>query len=247
MKTGFKVGGAVLAVALAGFMLAGPAQADSAQPMPTQTYNWSGLYIGGTTGYLWGNSQHCDGGTGPNACTNSFSVRGFTGGGTLGYNWQADDFVLGVETDLSGASAKGGTSSNASYGCGGSGPICRTQLDWYGTVRGRLGYAGWDDHLPSIVGSRNWLPYVTGGLAYGRIYASVGAPIQTSNNDIRFGWTFGGGIEYAPVKSWSVRLEYLYTALGKLFYDTAQKCGFKSCTAVGNYYNNVRIGADYHF
>src|SRR5690348_1492372 len=187
MKTGFKVGGAALAAALAGFMLAAPAQADSTQPMPTQTYNWSGLYIGGTTGYLWGNSQHCDGGTGPNACTNSFNVRGLTGGGTLGYNWQADNFVLGVETDLSGASAKGGTSSNASYGCGGSGPICRTQLDWYGTVRGRLGYAGWDDHLPSIAGSRNWLPYVTGGLAYGRIYASVGAPIQTSNNDIRFG------------------------------------------------------------
>lgn len=225
--------------------MAASAWADSSPS--AQAYNWSGLYIGGTTGYLWGNSQRCDGGTGPNAYTNSFSVRGFTGGGTLGYNWQVDDFVLGMETDLSGDSAKGGTSTNAAYSCGGAGPICRTQLDWYRAVRGRLGYAGWDDHLPSIAGNRNRLPCVTGGLAYGRIYISAGAPIVVSDNDVRFGWAFGGGIEYAPATKWSIRFVYLYTTRGKLFYDTAHVCGFKSCVAVDNQYSNVRMGADYHF
>lgn len=247
MKTGFKVGDAALvAAALAALMMAAPAQAGETSP-PAQAHNWGGLYIGGTAGYLWGSSQHCDGGTGPSSCGNTFSVNGFTGGGTLGYNWQIDDFVLGTEADLSGANAKGGTTTNGTYSCGGSGPICRSELDWYGTVRGRLGYAGWDDHLPSVGGNSNWLPYVTGGLAYGRIYASAGAPIVTSNGGVRFGWTAGAGIEYAPVKHWSVRIEYLYTALGKLFYDTAHACGLKSCTATDNSYNNVRLGADYHF
>ena len=217
-------------------------QAAAAADMPLKAataaipFNWTGLYVGATAGYVFGSSQHCDP-PGSRFCTNSFAVDGFIGGGTLGYNWQWSNWVAGLETDFSGASARGSTTSlRGSFSCGTAVLICRTQLDWFGTVRGRLG-AAYD----------RFLPYVTGGFAYGRLYADLGVP-ATSNSDTRGGWTMGGGIEYALApQHWSAKLEYLYVHLGNLFYDTARLCGNLTCTAVHNDFNIVRLGVNYRF
>ena len=60
------------------------------------------------------------------------------------------------------------------------------KLPWFGTVRGRLGYA-YD----------RFLPYVTGGLAYGNIEANPSFGF-TSASTTNAGWTIGAGVEFAP-------------------------------------------------
>lgn len=198
-------------------------------------YNWTGLYIGGTAGYVFGSSQHCDTAL---FCTDTFNVDGFAGGGTLGYNWQMGNWVAGLETDFSGSTASGTTSNSLTFGCG-LPATCYTDLNWFGTVRGRIG--------PTY---DNWLPYITGGFAYGGLKAGLGnsvPPNGLSASGTRTGWALGSGIEYAFMNHWSVKLEYLYFQLGDLFYDTAQLCSALSCTAVHNNFNLVRLGANYRF
>ena len=88
------------------------ASPPAAAPAP---YNWTGLNIGGTAGYGFGQSQHCD--IAP-FCTDRFDVDGFAGGGTLGYNWQMNNWVAGLESDFSGATLHGTTPSTLAFGCG---------------------------------------------------------------------------------------------------------------------------------
>jgi outer membrane immunogenic protein len=104
--------------------------------------------------------------------------------------------------------------------CAGSG--CETRQTWFGTARGRLGYAGWD----------RWLPYFTGGAAFGGIKTTTGAGVEDTQN--RFGWTLGGGIEYALMSNWTAKVEYLYADLG-----TKNDVSFKE--------NIVRAGLNYRF
>lgn len=194
-------------------------------------YNWTGFYVGATAGYLFGKSQHCDT---PAFCTNAFNVNGFTGGGTVGYNWQMTNWVLGVEADFSGANAKGSTTSVVGvFNCVAN---CDTKLNWWGTVRGRVGYA-----------ADRWLPYVTGGYAYGNLSADLNSGGLSASGS-RSGWTLGAGVEYALMpQNWSVKLEYLYFHLNDLFYDTLHICGQLSCTAVHNNFNVARLGVNYRF
>jgi outer membrane immunogenic protein len=98
------------------------------------------------------------------------------------------------------------------------------KVEWLGTVRARLGY------LPTP----NLLTFVTGGLAYGEIerngaytgsngvtgilvpigYDCTAQPcFSGSRKDTEFGWTMGGGLEYAIVRNWTIRGEYLYVSL----------------------------------
>ena len=229
-------------VALLGLIAIGVGAASAADlpvkappaPVVAPPYNWSGIYIGGTVGYAWGHSRHCDT---PAFCTNGFNVDGVVGGGEVGYNWQWNNWVLGLEADFSGSDAKGDTATVPGvFGCG-PGAICHTKLDWFGTVRGRVGWA-----------FDRFLPYVTGGYAYGRLYADLGIPPVTSASGTRSGWTIGGGLEYAlPWDHWSVKVEYLYVDLDDLFYDTAQVCGSLSCTAVNNHFSIARAGINYRF
>ncbi len=231
----------ISAIAAVAFSQAASAadMATKAPPLPPApvALNWTGLYVGGTFGGVWGRSDHCDT---PAFCTAPINVDGITGGGTVGYNWQSSNWVYGLETDFSGSNARGTTVTIPGvFGCGS--PDCHTSLDWFGTVRGRVG--------PSL---GNWLPYVTGGLVYGRLLAGLGgAPGFTGTGAaaVETDWTVGGGIEYMVpgAAHWSVKLEYLYFQMPNLFYDTAHICGSLSCTAVNNRFNIVRLGANYRF
>ena len=242
MASGLTVWGRVAGVFLAGlFSLQSavaadmPIKAPYAAP-PAMAFNWAGPYAGLVGGYIWGHSRHCDT---PAFCTNGFDVDGMTVGGQLGVNWQWNNWVLGAEADISYANAKGSTTTVPppfGFGCGTAVPTCRTQLDWFGTVRGRVGRA-----------FDRWLPYLTGGYAFGHLYADLGVP-ATSASGTKSGWTAGAGIEYAFAgPHWSAKLEYLYVDLDDLFYDTAQVCGRRSCTAVDNHFNILRLGVNYRF
>ncbi|WP_424629112.1 outer membrane protein [Bradyrhizobium sp. SYSU BS000235] len=181
---------------------------------PEPVANWSGFYIGGNGG----------GGTALNrsslnagAAAGDFNLSpdGYLGGAQIGYNWQAANWVYGLEADFQGSSLQDdrvcllscSTTSFASFD---------QKLQWFGTVRGRLGYS---------LGST--LFYATGGLAYGDVKTRIqefdgGAQtLDQSFSKTKTGYTVGAGIE-SPFefmgmfgKNWTSKTEYLYVDLGR--------------------------------
>lgn len=199
--------------ALAGLLLASGASAadlprrEAPPPPPIPpAFTWTGFYIGANagTGFHAGSSTFTDAAYG--TVTESKSGNGFVGGGQIGYNYQltpGSGWVLGAEADFQGTT----------FGRRGDGAIGSTpyydvspSLDWFGTVRGRVGYA-----------FERWLVYGTGGFAYGGGSTSPYAatyPYALSDTT-RLGYAVGGGVEYALTEKISVKVEGLYVDLGK--------------------------------
>ena len=214
-------------VALAVLMGAASA-ADLRRPAPAPApvyapvaYNWTGFYAGLNAGYGWGSGTLAD---------LDFGPSGGVFGGQIGYNWQNGQIVWGVETDLQ------WTGISASGGCGG-GRVCEVNSDWFGTLRGRVGFTSWD----------RWMPYITGGLAYGNVGASVSN--FGGRSETNAGWTLGAGVEYAWGGGWSGKFEYLFVDLGDF------DCGVRDCgnnprpraNRVDYEANIVRVGVNYRF
>src|SRR5262249_22306178 len=91
---------------------------------------WSGFYIGVNGGGAW--SVDNDKFAKPANAFGGISPSGGFGGGQIGYNWQSSHFVLGVEADLQGASVEDKATDFL-------GTVAKSRLDFFGTVRGRLG------------------------------------------------------------------------------------------------------------
>ena len=153
-------------------------------------FSWIGFYVGINAGYGLGKSNWTDTVTG--ATTGDFDISGGLAGVTVGYNMQLGSAIFGLEGDFDWSNIKGSTTILCAAGC-------ETRNEWLGTVRGRLGYA-----------LDRFLPYLTAGAAFGSFKGTTGAGSFT---ETKVGWTVGGGLEYAFVNSWSVKLEYLYVDL----------------------------------
>ena len=203
-----------------------PAQAaDLPRGMPYKApaayapaYNWTGFYLGIQGGGAWGSSDW-------DGLAVSNSPSGGMIGGTAGYNWQGagSPWVFGLEGDIDWTNIKDSTA------CGGLN--CQTKNNWFGTVRGRVGYA-----------FDRFLPYFTGGLAVGDIEANRTGFI--GSKDTNAGWTIGAGIEGVIAGNWTAKVEYLYADLG----DTT--CSAVACgvpTNVDLTVNVVRAGLNYRF
>jgi len=187
-------------------------------PAYVPAYNWSGFYLGINGGGGWGDSEW-----------NGFGVSNSPSGGliglTYGYNWQAmgSPWVFGFEGDINWTNMKDDAACAPT--------VCETKNNWFGTARGRIGYS-WD----------RWLPYVTGGLAYGDIDANrVGIG---STSDTNVGWAVGAGLEGVIVGNWTAKVEYLHTDLGDITCSAAA-CG--PATNVDFSANIVRGGVNYRF
>ena len=184
-------------------------------------YNWTGFYAGINAGYGFGTA------TWSAAPTANSKPKGMLVGGTVGYNWQAGAIVYGIEGDFNWSDVKGDATCAV-------GITCETKSDWLATFRGRVGYA-----------FDRWLPYVTGGGAYGNVKATVSIPIAglaASSSSDQFGWTIGGGLEYAFLGNWTAKIEYLYVDLGSFNTGPApivNNVSFKE--------NIVRAGLNYKF
>jgi outer membrane immunogenic protein len=97
---------------------------------------------------------------------------------------------------------------------------------WFGTLRGRVGYA-----------VNNILLYGTAGLAYGNLQVELGG---LEENKTRVGWTAGLGMEVGFTPNWSAKVEYLYMDLGSRFYTlTGADNGLQA--------SYLRLGVNYHF
>jgi len=137
----------------------------------------------------------------------SSTASGVVAGVHGGYNWQRDWFVFGLETDLS-----NGPFSTMSAATAVPAMTATTSagVDWYGTVRGRIGFT------PGPV-----LLYATGGLAYGDISMNSGmnmpaVPLSLSSQtfQMRAGWVAGAGIEYMVQPNLMFGLAFQHVDLG---------------------------------
>ena len=221
----------VLAAGLAAMVVgSGPVRAaDFAVPPATVVArDWAGFYAGVNGGYGWGRSQWSD----PAFGTGSrFDTSGGLFGGQFGYNWRTGALVLGLETDLDWTNI-GGSLAGIGGVCGAAGGgQCRTEQDWFGTTRGRVGYA-----------FGKWLPYITGGVAYGNIKT---VQPSGSSSKVNAGWAAGAGVEYALNPNWSAKVEYLHLDLGTAtFFDAASKADALKAPVTDDL---VRAGINYHW
>lgn len=186
-----------------------PVKAPAAVTPAYAPYNWTGFYVGGNIGGGWGSHRTIATLGGATLVDATAHPDGVVGGGQIGYNWQTGSWVFGLEADIQGSGQKGSwTQSFAVLGFPGT-TTTSDKLDYFGTVRGRVGYA-WDRQLV----------YFTGGWAYGRETinntTTVGgiSVITNGHNDITNGWTLGGGWEWAFADHWSAGVEYLYIDFG---------------------------------
>jgi outer membrane immunogenic protein len=202
-----------LAVALLGSVAAPAMAADlpsrKEAPVyiaPAPVYSWTGFYVGAEFGGQWGQnagSVVTNNFNATLASTGTYNTSGVIGGGLVGYNYQINQFVLGVEGDLTGSSNQGRFTSPNGF------ISQNTQYGFGAGLRGRLGFA-----------MDRTLIYATGGWAYETIDQSYGNPLvnnilQQKISTDRSGYTVGGGVEYAFSPNWSGRLEYRYTDYGK--------------------------------
>jgi outer membrane immunogenic protein len=210
---------------------------------PTPIFTWTGIYVGGQVGYAWGtqkaNLSLPDGST----LYNSYNAEGVIGGGHVGYNYQVNQWVVGIEGSVDGTSLSktfvpsgDGVFVNGVGFVPGAGSSYTASSPVQGSIRGRVGIA-WDRALI----------YATGGAAFGGITASVSTPFgYASRSTTRVGWTVGGGIEYAVTNNWSVRAEYRYTDFGSF---TNYPAVFAAPVAVSRHFtqNQVQVGFSYKF
>jgi len=170
---------------------------------PLNMYSWAGPYLGGNLGYQWGTINN-----------NPTKPSGVEGGVQGGYNWQYGQWVFGGEADIQ---ITGATDTFAPW---------KFSNPWFGTVRGRAGYA-----------RNNILFYGTGGLAFGGLN---GQAFAVTESHITAGWTVGLGAEVGITRNLSAKVEYLYVNLSETPF---------TLTAVQNGYgfNVVRLGVNYRF
>jgi len=241
---------ALSALALATALAAGAAQAADlpsrkAPPAyipPPPVMTWTGFYAGLNLGGGWLTNGSNNLGWGWSG--NNSNSGGVVGGGQIGYNYQLTPmFVVGAEADFQGTSiGSGGNSNNTAWlwgmGWGNGGASAR--INWFGTVRGRLGLT-----FPSMP---TLLLYGTGGFAYGEIANNGGF---WHWNTTGTGWTAGGGAEWMFWPNWSAKVEYLYTQLSgnngnnNNWWGAGWNGGNNWRT--NTRFHTVRAGVNYHF
>jgi outer membrane immunogenic protein len=231
MKKTLLAGAAFAALALGAFPAAAADLATrpafKAPAVVPVAYNWSGFYVGGHIGHSWGDkdwvqtfSRFPDGTSLPlDRAVGPASVDGFLGGVQLGFNWQAGQWVFGVEgdwswSDASGCSFHGGTpATGRGTGFDFSGYFGCTDVNWFATVTGRIGVA-----------FDRALLYAKGGIAFADEEHFIGfngtprgvpsIPDTDRPGNTRTGWTVGAGLEWALWNNWSAKVEYNFMDFG---------------------------------
>lgn len=167
------------------------------------------MYIGLHMGGAWGETNVSDP-SGPSIFGDNIRTPGPLAGGQAGANLQFGSTVVGIEVDLSAADLDGTNTCFASSGFFVS-ANCRSHTTSLGTLTGRLGWAVGPQGRTLLYGKAgaawdwNSVEATTGG--------GTGLPV-TGNSGPRFGWTVGGGVEYALSGFWSVKAEYDFLSFG---------------------------------
>jgi len=265
LKTG---GAAATVLLLASIAPAGAQAPPPAGPMgfslgtPMAGDLFQGFYAGVNVGGGFGDSTATNNNTG-NTSNTKLDLSGPVGGIQGGYNWRLNpSWVLGLETDFdgSGLTSHSGTQVRTFRDGSSLTGNASKDLEYLGTVRGRVGY----NLTPS------WLYYVTGGFAYGQVNNSAAGTVTGARlvgggtgsyffsgkkNGIETGWTVGTGSEIAIAPQFGLTFNYKYVDLGTLSYNApirnasaaAFVSGVKNNVSVDNNAHIFTIGLNYHF
>ena len=206
-----------------------------------RSFDWTGFYLGGHVGYGWGKAS-ADFPISFFAGDPAFPYQdldGVIGGAQIGYNYQVNWLVLGVEGDFSGADIKQRSSNSAFVGVN---TTSEADVKWLASVRGRVGAA-----FNSI------LIYGTGGAAWSKLQLSTqssfapGAFLRNwfdGQGVVHDGWVAGAGVEWAFSSNWIARAEYLhYEFDGKTHFQPSLVAGINHDLKL----DVVRAGLSYKF
>ena len=222
MKKILLAGTALLALTAApAFAADAPIYRKGPAPVAYAPFSWNGCYLGLHVGGGWGTSD-----LGPVVgVTANATTSGWFGGGQIGCNWHTSpSLVLGIEGDLAWANITG------SAPIGGTGFTYVSRLNYFGTVRGRIGFA-----------MDRALLYGTAGFAWGN-HTGTANPGGFSDTQTHLGWAGGVGLEYAFAPNWSTKLEYLYLDLGSKTYTAGGFTGPINVKA-----HTLKLGVNYRF
>jgi outer membrane immunogenic protein len=205
-----------------------------APPMPAPVlYSWSGLYIGGHVGGGWSDNAWADPTVGF-AGIGDVDGDGFLGGGQIGFNWQWNNIVLGLEAQFSASDING----SSTFGTPGVAALTLSNdINWITSVTGRLGFT-----------ANNWLLFVKGGAAWADFDAAatvdtLGVLTTSTVSDDRLGWTIGAGAEWGFAPNWSVLVEYQYYDFGDETYGFFPPAAIPA--TVDTDIHTVKVGLNY--
>jgi outer membrane immunogenic protein len=250
-----------LGLVAAGALIAGPVMAADlrmpvkAPPAPVvPAYNWTGFYIGGEFGGGWASetvtvvTQTSATPGFPVGFSSSRDLSGFLGGINAGFNYQIDQFVVGIDGDYTWADLTGSSSSVSPT----TGDVAThsDKINWIATVTGRLG----------VVFNNDWLLYGKAGWAWAgwQDNTSTFNPTQTTllntlnSSATREGWTAGVGLEWGFAPGWSAKVEYDYIGFDQTTHSDTEvnaatgAVSFPLRSATSNL-SMVKGGIMYHF
>jgi outer membrane immunogenic protein len=187
---------------------------------PVPVYFWTGYYAGANIGYGEAGKRSGDisDATGLPVEGPQHFVDGGFAGMTSGYNFQSGHIVFGIEDEFafSGIGAHHIADGDA------------TDLHWFGTITGRIGYT-WG---PALL-------YAKGGFAYGEVKNTN----DISKSSDRGGWAAGAGFEFFIAPKWSLKAEYEHIDLGT--FSNVDDVHFSHTR--GSYdLDTAKIGVNYH-
>jgi outer membrane immunogenic protein len=229
-------------------------------PAPLPECNWTGFYIGLHVGGQFGHAETVDlaedpfnrtyqfNSIGPDPRPWGYDQSGVIAGGQVGYNYQWNWLVLGIEADGGYMNIEGSAAEPESVTRHRNGDtVGRSDSDFYATFRGRVGVA-----------LNQWLFYATGGGIAVNWDTSVRDDCNTDGcgfdridahkQEFDWGWTVGGGIERMIGCHWSVKAEYLYYQLDdQNFSGVDDVYGFRYHFQAHDQGHIVRAGLNYKF
>ena len=224
-------------------------------------FTWSGFYVGLNAGVAWGSDRDRlraealpgafdeerafvdDFNTDTRLVRDDGGDTSFTGGAQVGFNWQFGAMVVGIEGDINfkgRSDARNFDALDVGYRADEFGVIdpgydvavrSGRSSNWFATIRPRIGFA-----------MDRTLFYVTGGLAYAKSGGSTSVTVfdnfdgsettfSSRRSGSNWGWTLGGGVEFAFTNNMTAKVEYLYVDL--------DRGGNRTVVAVGDDLPNV--------
>ncbi len=186
-------------------------------PALAPSYDWNGFYAGGQFGEGWRRSQTTiiDGNVNFPAglVLNPIRSSGILGGGFAGFNYQANQMLIGIDGDYSWNDLNG---SGSTVGPTGFTSTTNFKENWIATVTGRVGYA-----------ANNFLIYGKAGAAWAGHSASgvttnaTGVAVTNiADSGTRNGLTVGAGVEWGFASNWAAKLEYDFVDFGSANFNT---------------------------
>jgi len=235
-----------------------PVRAPVYKAPPAQVFSWTGCYAGGNAGGIFNDSSFSNAPSGAFLApatlainplnTHSYKLNdsAFVAGVQYGCQRQFGTWVVGIDSDFDWTGIN--ETITTFYPAIPQAWLAHTdtvtqKLHWLSTTRAKLGWA-----------LDRWMIFAAGGLAVGRVSSSffgqsTDGTFFGSDDTTRYGWTIGGGIEYAFSQNWFLRGEYLYVDLGKTHFTAfgQQNPIFSFDTELKTREHVARVALSYRF